>query len=153
MIKSCLSLLAGAYALHFTSFVSNYVLLPAALFGAVFAWLAGGRRATAWFTAGFGVFMLHGVHVVDLRLPPKFEGDSMLTTVRIIDFPRTRGGSTSFLAEPVDDRRSAVVGTGVRVWRQHVGLGCETYLPTGRVLRVTATGAVVLDAEGREVAP
>lgn len=39
------------------------------------------------------------------------------------------------------------------LWRQHVGLGCETYLPTGRTLRVTATGAVVLDAYGREVAP
>ncbi len=105
MIKSCLSLLAGAYALHFTSFVSNYVLLPAALFGAVFAWLAGGRRATAWFTAGFGVFMLHGVHVVDLRLPPKFEGDSMLTVLQITSFPRHSGDTISLVARPVDDPR------------------------------------------------
>ena len=29
------------------------------------------------------------------------------------------------------------------LWRQHVAVGCETYLPTGRTLRVTASGAVV----------
>ncbi len=105
MIKSCLSLLAGAYALHFTSFVSNYVLLPAAVFGAAVAFLAGGRWAAAWFTAGFALFALHALHVVGLRLPPQFEGDSILTVLQVIDFPRHRGGMISFVARPVDDAR------------------------------------------------
>jgi predicted membrane chloride channel (bestrophin family) len=52
MIKSCLSLLAGAYAQHFTSFASNYGLLPTAIIGAAIALFVGGRGAAAWFTAG-----------------------------------------------------------------------------------------------------
>jgi hypothetical protein len=39
------------------------------------------------------------------------------------------------------------------LWRQHVALGCETYLPTGRTLRVTADGAAVLGPHGQAVAP
>jgi competence protein ComEC len=105
MLKSCLSLLAGAYALHFTSFVSNYVLLPAVVFGAAVAFLAGGRRAAAWFTAGFALFALHALQVVGLRLQPPFEGDSMLTVLEVTDFPRRRGEMISFVARPVDDRR------------------------------------------------
>jgi competence protein ComEC len=105
MIKTCLSLLAGAYALHFTSFVSHYVLLPVAVFGAAAAFLAGGRWAAAWFMAGFALFALHAFHVVGLRLPPQFEGDSMLTVLEVADFPRRRGESISFMARPVDDPR------------------------------------------------
>jgi competence protein ComEC len=105
MIKSCLSLLAGVYALHFTSFGSINVLLPVAVFGAAAAYLAGGRRAAAWFTAGLALFALHGLSVVDLRLPQQFQGDSMLTVLRVTDFPRRRGQMTSFLARPVDDPR------------------------------------------------
>ncbi len=105
MIKSCLSLLAGAYALHFNSFDSNYVLLTAAVFGAAVAYLAGGRWAATCFAAGFALFALHGLHVVDLRLPPRFEGDSMLTVLQVTDFPRRRGQMTGFVARPVDDPR------------------------------------------------
>jgi competence protein ComEC len=105
MIKSCLSLLAGAYTLHFSSFVSHYVLLPAAVFGAAVAFLAGGRWAAAWFTTGLALFALHALHVVDLRLPPSFEGDSMLTVLQVTNFPRRRGEMISFMARPVDDTR------------------------------------------------
>ncbi len=105
MIKSCLSLLAGAYALHFTSFVSNYVLLPVAVFGAAVAFLAGGRWAATWFTAGFALFALHSFHVIGLRLPPQFEGDSMLAVLQVTDFPRRSGESISFMARPLDDPR------------------------------------------------
>jgi competence protein ComEC len=105
MIRSCLSLLAGAYALHFTSFVSVYGLLLAAVFGAAVAFVAGGRRAAAWFVAGFVLFALHTVQVVGSRLPARFEGDSILTVLQVADFPRERGETTSFLARPVDDPR------------------------------------------------
>jgi competence protein ComEC len=105
MIKSCLSLLAGAYALHFTSFTSNYVLIPVALVGAGLAFVGGGRRAAACFVAGLALFALHAQHVIGHRLSPRFEGDSMLTTLQVVDFPRRRGGTISFVARPVDDSR------------------------------------------------
>ena len=70
MIKSCLSLLAGAYALHFTSFTSNYALLPVAVVGAGIAWVGGGRSAAAWFIAGFALFASHAQYVIGLRLAP-----------------------------------------------------------------------------------
>ena len=105
MIRSCLSLLAGAYALHFTSFASNYVLLTVAVFGAVILFLAWGRRSAAWFTAGVALFALHALHAVSLRLPPQFEGDSILTVLQVTDFPRRRDEMVSFVARPVDDAR------------------------------------------------
>jgi competence protein ComEC len=105
MIKSCLSLLAGAYALHFTSFAGSYGVLLTAILGAAIALLAGGRGAAAWFTAGFALFALHALHVVGQRLEPRFEGDSMLTQLQIVDFPRRRGDMTSFVAQPIDDPR------------------------------------------------
>ena len=105
MIKSCLSLLAGAYALHFTSFAGSYGVLPTAILGAAIALLAGGRGAAAWFTAGLALFALHALHVVGQRLEPRFEGDSMLTQLQIVDFPRRRGEMTSFIARPIDDPR------------------------------------------------
>ena len=105
MIKSCLSLLAGAYALHFTSFTSNYALLPVAVVGAGIAWVGGGRSAAAWFIAGFALFASHAQYVIGLRLAPEFEGDSMLTILQVVDFPRRRGETISFVARPVDDPR------------------------------------------------
>lgn len=105
MIKSCLSLLAGAYALHFTSFAGSYGFFAAAILGAAVALCAGGRVAAAGFTAGFALFALHALYVVGQRLEPRFEGDSMLTQMQIVDFPRRRGETTSFVARPVDDPR------------------------------------------------
>ena len=112
MIKSCSSLLAGAYALHFTSFGSVYGLMAVAAAGAGIALLGGGRVAAGWFIAGFALFALHAQHVIERRLPPQFEGDSMLTVVEVADFPRRRGGTVSFAARPVDDPR---IPPGIRI--------------------------------------
>ncbi|HSN51187.1 MAG TPA: ComEC/Rec2 family competence protein, partial [Woeseiaceae bacterium] len=100
-----MSLLAGAYVLHFTSFTSGYVLFPVAGLGAAVALLAGGRAAAAWFLAGLCLFALHAQQVIAHRLPAQYEGDSMLTELQVVDFPRRRGDSISFLARPLDDPR------------------------------------------------
>ena len=105
MIKACLSLLAGAYALHFTSFASTSGLILVALFGAGVLLRVGGRDCAVLFAVGLILFAWHSTAVLDSRLQDALEGDSMLAVVRIIDFPRMRGSSASFLAEPVDDRR------------------------------------------------
>ncbi len=105
MIKACLSLVAGAYALHFTSFAASSDLIPFALFASAVLLRTGGRTVAALFALGVILFSWHTTLVIESRLQAGFEGDSMLAEVRIIDFPRTRGGSVSFVAEPVDDRR------------------------------------------------
>jgi competence protein ComEC len=105
MIKACLSLLAGAYALHFTSFATTSGLIVIAMVGAGVLLRVGGRNSAALFLAGLILFAWQSTVVLESRLQAGFEGDSMLAVVRIIDFPRMRGGSASFLAEPVDDRR------------------------------------------------
>jgi competence protein ComEC len=105
MIRACLSLLAGAYAPHFTSFATNTDLV---VFGCVVAamllWLAG-RIVAASFLTGLLAFTLVTNHVAASRLDQRYEGDSMLSVLRIVDFPRRRGASVSFLATPVADAR------------------------------------------------
>ncbi len=105
MIKFCLSLLAGAYALHFTSFASPDVLFPLAAIGAAIALLAGGCRSAAGFLVGLILFAAHAQIVIASRLPARYEGDSMLTVLQVVDFPRRTGNSISFLARPLNDRR------------------------------------------------
>lgn len=105
MIKFCLSLLAGAYALHCTSFASPDVLFPLAAIGAAIALLAGGRRAAAGCLLGLTLFILHAHTVITSRLAAQYEGDSMLAVLQVVDFPRRTGSSISFLARPLGDRR------------------------------------------------
>jgi competence protein ComEC len=105
MIKACLSLVAGAYALHFTSFAPSSGLILLALFGTGVLFRAGGRRVAVFFALGVALFSWHATQVIESRLQARYEGDSMLAVVRIVEFPRARSDSVSFVAEPVDDER------------------------------------------------
>jgi len=105
MVIACLSLVAGAYALHFTSFAASSALIPLALFGTGVLFHAAGRGVAVFFAIGVTLFSWHATQVIESRLQAGFEGDSMLAVVRIIEFPRARGDSVSFVAEPVDDQR------------------------------------------------
>jgi competence protein ComEC len=56
--------------------------------------------------AGAALFLAAAFEVVDSRLEPQFAGDSMLTRIRVIDFPRVTTSTTvSFVAEPINDSR------------------------------------------------
>lgn len=57
------------------------------------------------FVTGAAMFLWHAANTVAGRLDPNFNGDSMLITLRIVDFPGAGGGGVSFAAEPVDDVR------------------------------------------------
>ncbi len=46
-----------------------------------------------------------GNAVIDARLDAGFAGDSLLTRVRIADFPKQRGASVTMLVEAIDDQR------------------------------------------------
>ena len=108
MIQACLSLLAGAYALHFTSFESGSDLVLAASFTAALIARTAGRVAACMFLVGLALFLWHSKSAIDARLEGRFEGDSMLTVVRIAGFPRAVGDAVVFLAEPLSDSRVPV---------------------------------------------
>lgn len=93
-------MLAGAYALQLSSF-------PLAVLGACVTLLLWRRRwrLLAFFLLGTTLFLLTALAVIDTRLAPEFEGDSMLTTVRVVDFPRHTGASVALVVEPLDDSR------------------------------------------------
>jgi competence protein ComEC len=105
MIKACLSLVAGAYALHFTSFapVSDVILTTVLATGILLR--VAGPAVVVLFAAGLVLFAWQATAVIDSRLQARYEGDSMLVKVRIVDFPRRRGRSVSFVAAPAGDRR------------------------------------------------
>ena len=49
--------------------------------------------------------MQAGNAIIDARLAEKFAGESMLTQVRITDFPKVTGVSVAMLIEPIHDKR------------------------------------------------
>jgi len=62
-------------------------------------------RPLAVFLLGYVLFILAGQAVIATRLDSAYAGDSMLTTVRVVDFPKITGASVVMNIEPVDDSR------------------------------------------------
>ncbi len=105
MIRVCLCLLAGAYALQLSSFAAQSVLMYATSFACLMLLPFRRLRGLALFAAGLALFQYQTLQVVDSRIELRFAGDSLLTTVKVIDFPRATNDSLSFLGEPVNDSR------------------------------------------------
>ena len=106
MIQSCLFLLAGVYALQLSSFVALSDLLIVVLFGFLACLSHHTLRSSMFVLAGAALFMTAALDVVDSRLEPQFSGDSMLTRIRVIDFPKlTKSTTVSFVAESINDNR------------------------------------------------
>ncbi len=105
MIRVCLCLLAGAYALQLSSFAAPSDFIYATAFACVVLLPFRRLRGLALIAAGLALFYYQALQVVDSRIEPRLAGDSLLTTVRVISFPRGTNRSLSFLAEPVDDSR------------------------------------------------
>jgi competence protein ComEC len=101
MIRACLCLLAGEYALQLNSFVAGSDLITVALVAVCLLPLVRGLPALVAFLIGAMLFALAGAAVVDSRLAPRFAGDSIVTRVRVSDFPRRRGKALAFLARPL----------------------------------------------------
>lgn len=62
-------------------------------------------RWVAFPLLGFTLFMQAGNVTLEARLAEQFAGESMLTQVRISDFPKVSGASVAMLIEPVADKR------------------------------------------------
>ncbi len=109
MLRTCLCLLAGAIAPQLSSFPTSFdqlFLLLVALGAALILLLPNVRRRDVLlFLTGVILFWGSAQSIIDGRLDRDFEGDSILTELRITDFPRVRGQSAAILATPVDDVR------------------------------------------------
>lgn len=105
MIQACLYLLAGMYVPQLSSFASGSDLIALAIVSGFVAAFLNAWHGPSWFFAGFGMFAYSAAGILDDRLDQKFVGDSILTTVRIADFPQWRGPTLSLTAVPQEDAR------------------------------------------------
>jgi competence protein ComEC len=103
MIRACLYLLAGNYALQLSSFTPDSDLFAAGLVASIVCIIVGRFDALLFFVVGAALFLLASSSVIDSRIDPRFAGDSIVTTVRVADFPKQNGPTVSLLAETSDD--------------------------------------------------
>lgn len=103
MIRACLYLLAGNYALQLSSFTPDSDLLAALLVASIVCFFVGKFDTLLLFVAGAALFLLAAFDVIDSRIDPRFAGDSIVTTVRVADFPKQNGPTVSLVAETRDD--------------------------------------------------
>lgn len=105
MVRVCLCLLAGVLALQLSSFPPESDLLIALIVALMVAlpWIQ--QRDLLFVLLGGLYFWIHAVVVVDSRLDPMYLGDSMLVDVRVIDFPSSNRGTSSFIAAADTDTR------------------------------------------------
>ena len=105
MTRACPFLLAGVYALQLSSFTLDSDLIGVAFVANFAVLVLGGFRGLVIFNIGIAIFSLAAYGVVDNRLAPKFAGDSMVTQVRIFDFPKFTGSAVSLFVEPLTAAR------------------------------------------------
>jgi competence protein ComEC len=105
MIKTCLVLLAGIYALQLSSFAVYFDPIAVISAAACLLLALSRLRYLGWFVAGAWLYASAVQTVVESRIDAQFVGDSIVTRIRITDFPRDRQQSVSFTAQPLDDPR------------------------------------------------
>ena len=103
MNKACLYLLAGIYAPQLSSFASHSDLYLLASFAVVTGFIVGRALPVVLFCAGYGLFVLAAGQVIDARIPAQFVGDSIMTEVRVVDFPQRHGPTVSITGEVNDN--------------------------------------------------
>jgi competence protein ComEC len=97
--------LAGGLAAQHTTLLPSSDLLHLVLVASLCGLFRARMRSAAMFSAGLALFMIAGQHIVAERLDASYSGDSMLTRVRVTDYPKVSGDSVYIVVEPVDDHR------------------------------------------------
>jgi len=105
MIRACLFLLAGVYAPQLSSFGDQSDLPMIAIIALVAILPSRILPGLPWFCLGVALFAVATWQVVDSRIAAQYVGDSMLVDVRIVEFPRRRGQTISFVADPIGNTR------------------------------------------------
>ena len=105
MIRACLLMLAGGYAAQHSRVPLSSDLCKLLLVASVLMLACRRSRSAGCALLGFAIFVSAANAIIDGRIDNRFAGDSLLTEVRIVDFPKRAGDSIVLLVEPVDDAR------------------------------------------------
>jgi len=98
-------MIAGGYAAQLSRLPLSSDLCKLLLVASLLAMACRRARFPAYLCLGFALFMQAGQEIVDGRLKARFANDSLLTQVRIVDFPKLTGSAVVMLVEPLDDHR------------------------------------------------
>jgi len=88
MIRACLCLLVGVYALQLNSFALDSDLIVLTCLTFLAALRIGKVRELLVVAAGSTLFFVATTDVVNSRMAHEFVGDSIVAQVRIVDFPK-----------------------------------------------------------------
>jgi competence protein ComEC len=105
MWQLSLAMVAGAIAAELTSFAPPTYVLDPVFLTCLAVRIVAGRAAFVGFATGAALCLVAALAAIGDRLQPQFAGDSILTQVEVVEFPRRRGESLSFVAVPVADPR------------------------------------------------
>ena len=104
-VRASLLVLAGGFAAQHSRVTLSFGLCGVLLFASLVLIATGRLRPVACLLAGFALFMSAGNATVGAYLEARYAGDSMLSTVRIVDFPKRSADRVILLVEPVNDPR------------------------------------------------
>ena len=105
MVISCLLLLAGGLAAQHITVTFPSDVIAVTLVASIIALRWRRLRVPAWFVTGAALFLCAGTSIIDARLDPVYEGDSMLAEVRVADFPEVADGTVKLVLESIGDTR------------------------------------------------
>lgn len=100
MLVRCLCMLCGAYSLGIFASLPAADLFPGLVLLILICARGTNTRLLAFCLCGFAVMWLAACIVIDDRLDPAMQGDTISVVVRIAGFPRESDGSLRFVAEP-----------------------------------------------------
>jgi competence protein ComEC len=133
MLFPCLCILGGAYSLGLCRTMPADDLFLAMVMLAALTFRTARLRAVGWFIIGFVTMWAGAWLIIDDRLKPAMQGQTIALVARVADFPGTAAGSIRFIVEqelrpdlPSRIRLSwyepAVVPLPGEVWRLRVRL-------------------------------
>ncbi len=101
MIRACLWLLAGVYALQLSSFADYSDLAIIGLVALCLGIISRNSRPLLVLLAGAVLFLSDARTVIDSRIDNRYAGDSIVAQVRIASFPERNGDRLSFAADTI----------------------------------------------------
>ena len=99
MLFPCLCVLAGAYSLGLCRALPADDLFLSVVMLAALAFRWPRLRAVAWFMIGFVTMWAGAWVIIDDRLTPAMQGETIALVARVADFPGTGAGSIRFIVE------------------------------------------------------